>query len=252
VADVDAVVTERIQEPTLRSLMSPTRRLRRRPRDLAPAFGHVGGWLRCYQAIEGASHSETRHENRESFIEAIHLLSAYAGQASSAPVSWLAPVSERLVRVAERELPLELPLGIAHGDLAPRNILVADSNRVTVLDTRAAWRAPVLEDVGYLLASLWTSRAQALGFGLGQSEQALARYERAFLDGYFGDGPRSLTAIRLFEIQALLDRYAAVEERRRGPRGASPIRAIGHRAVERCLRRRILRLAGQLPGGRSA
>jgi hypothetical protein len=244
--DLDAVVMERVPEPTLRELLLRPRLLRGRSRDLAPVFAHVGGWLRCYQAIEGLSHSETRHEGRDDFIDTVRLLSACDDH------PWLVEVADCVVRAARSELPRELPLGVAHGDLAPRNILVSDSDRVTVLDTRGAWRAPVLEDVGYLLASIWTSGAQAVGFGVALPARALARYEQAFLAGYFGERPVSIAQVRLFEMQALLDRYAALEEKRKARRGASPPRAARHWASERCLRRRILELATGLRGGYSA
>jgi serine/threonine protein kinase len=240
--DLDAVVMERVPEPTLRELLLRPRFPGGRPRDLAPAFAHVGGWLRCYQAIQGLSHSETRHEGRDDFIETVRLLSRDGDP-------WLVKVADCVTRAARSELPGELPLGVAHGDFAPRNILVSDSNRVTVLDTRGAWRAPVLEDVGYLLASIWTSGPQAIGFGVAQPVRALARFEQAFLAGYFGDRPVPISEVRLFELQALLDRYASLAEKRQAGRGSSPLRAATHWASERCLRQRILELATGLGGG---
>jgi hypothetical protein len=93
-------------------------------------------------------------------------------------------------------------------------VIVGSSGRLTVLDTRAAWRAPIYEDIAYFLTAAKTPRAQARSLGLAFARNALDRLEHAFLRGYFGSAPVPVESIRLFELQSLLDKWAANTERR--------------------------------------
>ncbi|MEO8494842.1 MAG: hypothetical protein ABI614_07210, partial [Planctomycetota bacterium] len=98
----------------------------------------------------------------------------------------------------------DLPLGLAHGDFAPRNVIVSDNGRITVLDTLARWRAPIHENLALFLLSLQLSRgAKTL---LTRSPIGLTTISRAFLSGYRGNAECEWPTLRLFILQALLDR----------------------------------------------
>ncbi len=106
-------------------------------------------------------------------------------------------------------LPELLPVGLGHGDYAPRNILIGPGARVTVLDTFAKWRVPIYEDIGFFLTQLESCFPQVISQGLAFSSEQLAVYERAFLKGYFGEEPLPYPSIRLYEVLALLDKWSS-------------------------------------------
>ena len=107
-----------------------------------------------------------------------------------------------------KRLPLTLPLGLAHGDFAPRNVLADGNGRVTVLDTLARFQAPIYEDLGYFLNDMNTARLQTCSLGSAYSLRFLADCRSALLRGWSND-PLDHRAIPLFEAQALLDRWCA-------------------------------------------
>jgi hypothetical protein len=236
--DHRVLVMEEQPAPTLRDLLARAHRLRhpRGARTLEPVFGNAGAWLRAFHGLSPLPHTRVRHATRDEFVATVRglceFLAVHGGEAA-----FLDSVGRAASAAAHAVLPSRLPLGTAHGDMAPRNVLVDASGRVTVLDTRAAWSAPIHEDIAYFVTALRTSRAQAYSFGLAFGPSALGRYERAFLRGYFGGEPPCLASIRLFELESLLDRWSA---RASEPaRGAAPGAAVGRWSVVRLLRREV-------------
>jgi hypothetical protein len=211
----NAYVMEAIDQPTLREFALQNGRVpsRRSLRQVCTVFNHCGAWLRAYHSMPLPTSLPIHHSEVEEFVLFTEELAAFLGRrtANHAFFSW---VSRTIRELAARVLDGPLPIGVAHGDYAMRNVLVGSGSRVTVLDTPARYRTCIYRDIAVLLTDLEWSRVPALG---GASLVHLRRsnaYRAAFLDGYFGTSPHADTALKLYEAQALLERFASYVARR--------------------------------------
>jgi hypothetical protein len=118
-------------------------------------------------------------------------------------------VRDTVWAAAQTVMPDVLELGMTHGDFAMRNIVVEATQRVTVLDTLARFRAPIYRDVGYFIADLQIGRVSALVRGVVLRGGRCDDYRRAFLRGFHGESGAD-TLVRLYEVQALLERWASI------------------------------------------
>jgi aminoglycoside phosphotransferase (APT) family kinase protein len=173
---------------------------------LRTAVENAGAWLRAYHALD-LSGTGTRQSQRAEIIELIHRYCDHLGPLLSR-VAWFSQLAVRMTRAAQQVLPERLPLGLAHGDFAMRNILVTRGARVTVLDTTALWAAPVYEDLAKFYLALRVSRIQTYSHGLAFSEQRLRLIHSWLLDGYYGAAPVPHDQIRLYELLLLLDKWS--------------------------------------------
>jgi hypothetical protein len=178
---------------------TPSRMLRR-------AVENAGAWLRAYHALD-LNGTGTRQSQRTEVVELIRRYCDHLGPLVLRS-AWFNQLAVRLTRAAERVLPEQMPMGLAHGDFAMRNILVARDARVTVLDTTAIWRAPVYEDLAKFDLALRLSRVQTYSYGLAFSEQTLRQIHGWLLDGYYGAEPVPYDQIRLYGLLLLLDKWS--------------------------------------------
>jgi hypothetical protein len=216
-----AILVEASRDPNLRRLFSKTSRFQitSKPRDLNLPFHNTGRWLRLYHQMSKDDEVKTRDAYRDDYVAAVIKLTDYLAKAVG-DRPFFQNIASHLERSALKNLPEKLPLGLGHGDFAMRNILVGANARIVVIDTFAKWRVPVYEDIGYFLHGLKMSAFQVISQGLAFRTAQLMSYEEAFLKGYFGQNPIPYPAIRLYEILALLDKWASViaNYRRGGPK----------------------------------
>ena len=248
VSALRGIVMEETRGRSLTRLLVGANRLRRPlgSRRLEEVFGHTGAWLRAYHELPPLGHTRSRSTTREEFVACVRRLAGFLAESHRFGPLQASAVS-RTESWASKWLPATLPLGTSHGDLAPRNVIVDCAGRVTVLDTRAAWRAPIYEDIGYFLTAAKTPRAQAASLGLALGRTLIGRLERAFLRGYFAGEPVPIECIRLFELQSLLDKWAsntASRERSVGLGGLAG--AYRHWSSDRLFQRSIGALLDQL------
>lgn len=186
------------------------------------SFQSTGRWLREFHEMTPLSHTESRGQQRQEFVDTCDqfwsFIAARTRRSKRLEQLWARFQSACLL------LPTELPLGVLHGDYAPRNILVEANGRVTGFDTQARWRAPIYEDIGHFLVALNASGLQVSTRGYAYSQAVLRQLEAAFLSGYFA-APNSSTSelifVRLFECQRLLEWWTSlyyVSEQARGLR----------------------------------
>ena len=238
--DVRAILMAKAPGSPLRDLLARASRLRgsRGSAALTVDMETAGAWLRAFHGIPPLPHTRVREASRKEFIESIHRFVDFLASAHAQT-----RLMSRVASVAEASaldcLPRTLPLATSHGDLAPRNILIEPSGRVTVLDTRAAWHAPIYEDIGFFVVALRTPRAQAYSLGLAFGRRAIERYEGAFLRGYFGEEDVPTSPIRLFALQALLDKWSSGTEARAQTPARGPGAALRERSFDRLMRRSI-------------
>lgn len=209
--DSQAVVMEESRDPKLQVLLLKESRLRSPfgQHRLTSAFQNVGKWLRMYHRMPKQEQVQVRHEHREDYIEGVSKLTDFLASRLG-DRSFFNQIALMLAGKARETLPETLPLGLGHGDYAPRNILVGANSRVTVLDTFAKWRTPVYEDIGYFLTGMKMTYPQVVSQGLVFSESQIKAYEQAFLKGYFEHKPIPFPAIRLYEMLTLLDKWSSV------------------------------------------
>ena len=234
VRDPDAIVMQKVDGVTLRSLLEDARK----QRDYAcgEVFHNTGRWLRELHSLSGHEHTQERTVTRTEFAEASLQFVEYLARFN--PPRWLKPLGEQLLREAETHLPDLLPLGLAHGDFAPRNVIVSPPGRVTVLDTLARWRAPIYEDIALFLVSKRLTQAMATVFAWDSPK--ISQWSHEFLSGYFGDASIPQQAIRVFICQALLDRWCSYVSRPRPGKLSNRLQAAGKLHILKRFARRSL------------
>jgi aminoglycoside phosphotransferase (APT) family kinase protein len=109
---------------------------------------------------------------------------------------------------AHNQFTTELPLGLAHGDFAMRNVLVRSGDTVFVLDTAATSLAPVYADLAKFSLAMRVSRAQVYSQGAAFNEKNLRIADKWLLQGYYGDAPAPEEQIRLYGLLLLLDKWS--------------------------------------------
>ncbi|MEX0818159.1 MAG: phosphotransferase, partial [Pirellulaceae bacterium] len=225
----DAIVMGKVEGTILRA-SAVASASQRNDRDAVTAFENAGRWLRQFHQLPNLPHTKPRTTTRDDFIAMTNGFADYFPTVGAPP--WMASVCEFLMRDSESTLSQDLPLGLAHGDFAPRNVIVSSGTRITVLDTLARWRAPIYEDLALFLLSLQLSRgSRAL---LAGDSIGLTTLSRAFLSGYGDDGECEWPVLRLFILQALLDRGCSYVSARSA---RNPVAALTRRCKLHVLRR---------------
>ncbi|MEJ2264416.1 MAG: aminoglycoside phosphotransferase family protein [Anaerolineales bacterium] len=211
IPEYHAIIMKEVRQPNLKKLFARKSRLHFpfAPIELDTVFRNAGAWLRLFHQLPKKDDVQVRHARREDFIETIdHFKDFLVHELQDEP--FFQAIVPATILNAHKRLPELLPMGLGHGDYAMRNILVGPHARVTVLDTLARWRAPIYEDIAYFLVNLRTTWPQVLTQGMAFSKDDLDRYEHEFLSGYFEQEGIPYLSIRLFEIQALLDKWSAL------------------------------------------
>jgi aminoglycoside phosphotransferase (APT) family kinase protein len=201
----------------------------------------AGRWLRVLHdtPVDGRP---ARQQTRQEIVDAFTALGAYlAPRMTAHDVDAYVGAGVAAASI----LPDRLPMVVSHGDFAPRNILVDGSGRVAVIDLLARWQAPPYEDLAGFLVALHTSRANAVTRGV-VFGRALERLEPAFLAGYFGSEAVPRSAIDVYELLLVLDRWAARANREAQKR---PSRSLRERAIDAHFAARSHRLAVGLRQG---
>lgn len=208
-----AILMEKISAPSLKTILAHTHRWRRSPNRpiLTQAFRNSGAWLRFFHQSPLPSNAQPQHIGDHPLAQSIRRMSEYLSEISGER-TFFRRLASKADAAAERRLTAAPPAGLAHCDYAPRNILVGPAAQISVIDTAARWQAPVYMDIAYFLVNLKATQTQIYSWGWMTSKRALATYEHAFLSGYFGTQiPWQL--LRLYELQSLIDRWAAITER---------------------------------------
>jgi len=212
------LLMERISACSLnRSLLKASRLSYRSATDVRQACRHGGAWLSFFHRLPNLPQTQTRCQTRDDFIDSIDRFTDYLGRMEDD--EFFSRIRKQIIPHAEVSLPDHLPLGLSHGDYAPRNVLVDQGCRVSIIDTLGRWRAPIFEDISRFLCALHVSQPQVWLQGWAYSRRVLDELERHFLQGYFAEHDIPYQQIRLFQCQALLDRWASFVNSCRSSRG---------------------------------
>lgn len=240
-----AIVMEDAREPSLLEILHDDGARRRAAErgELARVMWNAGEWLRAFHSIETPAAPGTAAPGRADLLRFVYDVCAFLARHGEdrAFLQWLEGAMEAAALHALPELP---PSALGHCDYGPPNLLVGAGGRVSGIDTMGAWRKPIYEDIGYFLASFKRSASRRPRLRPARGAEAADAIERAFLAGYFGDEPVPWRAIRLYEVQATLDKWASMVAARADTPGARwhPVRHA-RLAVASWLARRSIRRA---------
>jgi hypothetical protein len=224
-----AIVMREVDGQPLNRLLPQLSRLR--PGGPSPALRNAifnaGAWLRAYHQLE-TDGAVMRQANREDFVSSITAYCTHLGRTLSRP-AFFAELAERAASAAQTLLPDELPLALSHGDFAMRNVLVGSTGRVFVFDTRAAWRAPIYDDLAKFGLAMRFARPQVYSQGLAFSEGHLRAAEQCLLAGYFGGDAVPQEQIELYTMLLVFDKWSF--ELRQPSRGRQMRAAVKTRLI---------------------
>jgi hypothetical protein len=250
--DYGAIVMDRLECPTLRTLLMQTgwRRGSHASAELGAALRNTGAWLRAFQQIPPLEHTRPRFTRRTELVDCIGEFADVLEQAGTGRL--VRSIVSKTQTVARSILPEELPTGLGHGDFAPRNVLVGSDDRVFVIDTVGKWSWPVYQDLAYFLTAMKTVGLQIFSNGLLFTDATMAAFEAEFLRGYYAEETPPLAVIRLFEIQCLLARWCSAVDRHARASGAKKLAGrldlrIRSRFYGRALERAVADLDRALP-----
>lgn len=237
IPDSGALVMEEVQGRTLRQWLNEGHRLRPTSSPILDhALGNAGVWLRAFHSIAVSDGVQTVHERRDDFAAAVVKFATFL-ESRLNDRSFMRSVVSQTLEAAETVLPDRLPLGLRFGDFGLTNILVASSGKITPIDTMACWRAPIYEDLAWLLTALKAYKLQVATQGLAFSRARIGQLEEAFLAGYFGSDPVPRAEIALYEVMRLLERWAA--KAARFDQRKARFGMLGSALTNRFFRRRI-------------
>ncbi len=246
------IVMEEAQEPSLRWLFAKASRLQpwANPGNLYECFRNAGSWLRAFHALPRRELATERDTSAQDYFLALEKFTAFLAEAMRER-EFFETLAQTANRSARDILPERLPLGVTHGDYALRNLLVGPNHRIMALDTQAKWLMPIYEDLAYFLVGLITTWPQVFSQGLAFGSEALQRFEREFLTGYFESAPIPWEAIRLFKIKILLLKWSTNLHRMQQPDSGlqSRVAKVQRKLLQRFYRKRLEELLNPKPRG---
>lgn len=204
-----ATVVERLREPTFDKLL-------RDPGlivdgyDRSKALKNLGGWLAEYSRIS-MPQLEVRDAKASQVIEGMLKLVDIISKSNTWP-RLPSGIGDVIRQQAPDVLPVDLPLGLNHGDFAPRNVFIGSGSRVTVIDSLGRYLAPIYEDITYLLVELLAGAVRLRRSSLPVSTAELASMRAELLAGY---GMADDAVLSIFELRALLDKWRSLAQRSR-------------------------------------
>lgn len=191
-----ALVVDFVVGQPLSTALSVRGRRSRRSSDLLEVAGR---WLRLFHSLTDEEPVAYRYpDDVVKWLDSVdHFLSGETGSKSCRRLV------DELAGAIERTR-LEPPrLGLHHGDMAARNLMIRADGRLVGIDAGVSWQAPRAHDLGVFVSDLQL-----------RSLQGHRRGDR-FLEGY-GDRSEDDRTSDIFFSMAVVDRYVAWRGRQHG------------------------------------
>ncbi|MEK6720757.1 MAG: hypothetical protein AABZ33_08830 [Chloroflexota bacterium] len=182
---------------------------------LGLALGSAGAWLRRFQGLGLATERTVRIDTRADVVDLARQIGEFVARSTTRPAV-VHDIVERFTTAADKVLPSTFPTGLHHGDFAIRNFLIGPAGTMTAIDALGRWRMPVHDDLARMIVAIETSRIQSSTFGLALRPSQRDALSDALLSGFGRDGVDP-AAVRIYAVLILLDRWAALAERRSAP-----------------------------------
>lgn len=184
-----ALVVDWVDGQTLSMALGPVpRRAAGEPGDLLRKSGR---WLRLFHSLSNGEGLAYRYPD-----DVLKWLGEVADHLGPRPRRWRALV-DALAEAVERQGDLEPVIGLHHGDMAARNLMVRPDGRIVGIDAGVEWRAPRSHDLAVFLTDLRL-----------RSPTRVRDRIPGFIEGYGYSGRESWTSL-IFLAIALVDRYLA-------------------------------------------
>lgn len=173
---------------------------------LSAWFYRSGRWLRVYHEQLGKLHEgpffgDDIHAALEKSINAIEPFHDFD----------FTPVRKVLQKTSAAYKDRSLSFGLLHWNFDCANFLVAEDNRIGILDPHFI-DGPIYMDIAKIMTDLQTYRLQTLSYGLFIREKVMQKFHRSILQGYFGSEQPDEVAVNLYCIYAVLDKWQIDEE----------------------------------------
>lgn len=169
----------------------------------------TGSWLRNYHQMGRHEAGTERGTQNGDFLNWIHAAETFLSQQGHGR-KFLQRTERRMRQAAHELLPEQLPSSTLHNDFAPRNVLIDHQGRIGAIDTLMEWRGCVWEDIAHFVVSIHTNKLRTLSCGVLFSKQFFDELECRFVESYFGVDPVPWPAIRLYQAQVALTKWAAM------------------------------------------
>ena len=214
----DAILMDFVPAPSLRDDL--VRRSRLVPSrsgaptgDTTEPWHQVGRWLRSYQEATPSDGLVRRHDARQEVIDQFLAYDDHLTQRLGSRT--FGGLGRRAAELAEAVLPQSVPVAPGHHDFAPRNVLVADDGRISVIDPLWRWAVPAQEDLCRFLVGMRLLGLQVHTHGLAFDRTELERLQDRVVAGYYGSSV-PWAQLRTYEVLILLDKWAALVARGSG------------------------------------
>lgn len=201
-----ALVVDWVDGETLSLALGPAPR--RAAGDTGELLRRSGRWLRLFHSLSNDERQAYRYPD-----DVLKWLRKVADYVGPRPRRW-AELVDALAEAVERHGDLEPLVGLHHGDMAGRNLLVRNDGRIVGIDAGVEWKAPRSHDLAVFLTDLRL-----------RSPVKVRDRIPDFVAGY-GYGGRESWISLVFLAIALVDRYLAWMARVEGGEGAVMRRAI--------------------------
>jgi hypothetical protein len=175
---------------------------------LLDAAFKTGQWLHAFHHTFHTSHKVAF--SAEEFMKEVNDLAVRLETASRKTIS----AGFICGLFSKKTPPLEFkgtPYSITHGDMTCDNVLYTSEKTVFVVDIKSK-PAVIYSDLGIILIHPETFKAQVLTLGLFIRRNVLKEYQKAVLDGYFGNIPADEALLNLYCAMNFLDKWVTYEE----------------------------------------
>lgn len=184
-----ALVVDWVDGQTLSLALGPVPRpIIGEPRELLRKSGR---WLRLFHSLSNGERLAYRYPD-----DVLKWLREVADHVGPKPMRWAALV-DALAEAVERQGDVEPLVGLHHGDMAARNLMVRHDGRIVGIDAGVEWKAPRSHDLAVFLTDL-------------RLRSPIRVRDRIpdFISGYGYSGRESWTSL-IFLAIVLVDRYLA-------------------------------------------
>jgi thiamine kinase-like enzyme len=209
---LNAIVMEERSSVTLGRMISDWRTAMSGSKEglasLLDAAFKTGQWLHAFHHTIHTSHEV--EFSAEEFMKEVNDLAVRLETASRKTIS-AGFICELFSKNIHRLEFKRAPCSITHGDMTCDNVLYTSEKTVFVVDIKSK-PAVVYSDLGIILIHPETFKAQVLTLGLFIRRNVLKEYQKAVLEGYFGNNPADEALLNLYCAMNFLDKWATYED----------------------------------------
>lgn len=201
------LVVDWVEGMALSRMLSPLSPFSSRPRTHRALVQGAGRWLHFFHSL--AKGEPLAYHYPDDVLKWLASVDGFIGGPES-DGRWH-DVIEQLAGAIERYRSDDPEVGLHHGDMAARNLMVRHDGKIVGIDAGVAWQAPRAHDLAVFVTDLYL-------------RSPLVPWRRRRIDDFFdsyGHPPEASWTAELFAAVAAVDRYVAWKARVAGEEGSS-------------------------------